>query len=236
MTVIKAQAKRAVCVNAVEAAADRLVGAGMNGELGADRVRARQPGLRQRRRFALPPQPDEPGHASGKKWSEGLRSHASTKRRAGPARQVGGRSKVHTEADHHSVAASFEEDPGQLLPVKKQVVGPFEHQRLSWERGVDGLDQSEAGRQRQGLRLGVRRAQLDDRTSVEIPDRRMPLAPLPSPARLLLERDEPVALYSRRIGDKIGVGRAGALDETDAGQNSVPAARSVSVPSGPISR
>jgi hypothetical protein len=63
---------------------------------------------------------------------------------------------------------------------------------------------------------------------------------LAAPPRILLERDQPVALDRAldraNIGDQVGVGRAGPLDDSDAGQKSVPAARSVSVPRGPISR
>jgi hypothetical protein len=120
--------------------------------------------------------------------------------------------------------------------VKKQVIRPFEYQRLSRHRNVDRLDEGKSRRQRQRLRLRVAGAQLDDRASVEIPRRGDPLASLAAPARLLLKRDEPVAFLRGRFSDEIGVGRAGSLDETDAAQKSVPAARSVTAPKGPISK
>lgn len=179
---------------------------------------------------------NEPRHASGKQRGKDLWRYAAAQRRAWSVGQVGRRIEVHAEADHNAVAAPFEQDPGKLLAVKKQVVRPFEHQRLPGDGDVDGFDQRQAGRQRQRLWLRVAWLELDDRASVEIAERRKPFASLPPPARLLLERDKPVALTGCLIGDKVSVGRAGALDETDASQKSVPAARSVSVPRGPISK
>jgi hypothetical protein len=40
----------------------------------------------------------------------------------------------------------------------------------------------------------------------------------------LLERDEPPALSGSCIGDQVGIGRAGALDDSYAGQKIDPAA------------
>ena len=52
----------------------------------------------------------------------------------------------------------------------------------------------------------------------------------------LLPRDQPIAFAGLRIGNQVGVGRAGLLDDADAAQKSDPAARSVSELSGPISK
>ena len=62
------------------------------------------------------------------------------------------------------------------------------------------------------------------------------MAALPAPARLLLERDQPVAFGGGSVGNDVGIGRAGALDDPDAAQKSDPAARSVTELSGPMRR
>ena len=76
----------------------------------------------------------------------------------------------------------------------------------------------------------------DQSASVEIPGYRQPNPALPSFALLLVERDQPIAFDGLVVGNEIGIGRAGALDNSDAGQNRLPAARSVRAVSGPISR
>jgi hypothetical protein len=52
----------------------------------------------------------------------------------------------------------------------------------------------------------------------------------------LIERDDPVPLVEALVGNDVGIGRAGALDNANGGQKSVPAARSARPPSGPINR
>jgi hypothetical protein len=59
------------------------------------------------------------------------------------------------------------------------------------------------------------------------------LSPL---ARVLRQRDEPVALDGVRIGQQVGIGRAGALDDADSAQKIDPAARSVMPFNVPISK
>jgi hypothetical protein len=78
--------------------------------------------------------------------------------------------------------------------------------------------------------------QLNQSAAVEIARRRDPGTPLAAPARHLLQRYEPVAFRGARVGEKVGVGRAGPLDNADAAQKSDPAARSVTELSGPMSR
>jgi len=59
---------------------------------------------------------------------------------------------------------------------------------------------------------------------------------LPAPSGGLLERDQPIAFDGARVGNQVGVGRAGLLDDADTAQKSDPAARSLSPPSAPISK
>jgi hypothetical protein len=68
--------------------------------------------------------------------------------------------------------------------------------------------------------------QLDQSATEEIAARAGPFAALPPLPSRLLERNEPVALDRTIVGQQIGVGRAGALDDPDAGQKIDPAARS----------
>ena len=76
----------------------------------------------------------------------------------------------------------------------------------------------------------------DQGASVEIAGSRDPGPALPSPPRLLVERDQPIAFDDIGVGKDVGIGRAGPLDDPDPGQNSDPAARSVSIARGPISK
>jgi hypothetical protein len=101
---------------------------------------------------------------------------------------------------------------------------------------VDCFNQRKARRERQCLRRWVVRAELDERAAGEIARRRDPSASLPAPARILVQRDQPIALDRAVIGNEVRVGRAGALDDPDAAQNRLPAARSVNAVSGPISK
>ena len=64
----------------------------------------------------------------------------------------------------------------------------------------------------------------------------MPVPPLATLARLLFKRNQPVALDGAVVGQEIGIGRAGPLDDADAAQKRLPAALSVKRPSGPIKR
>ena len=78
--------------------------------------------------------------------------------------------------------------------------------------------------------------QLDKRRTEEIAVLRLPLATLPSLARILRQGDEPSAFHRRSIGKQIGIGRAGTLNDADAAQNRLPAALSLRLPSGPMSK
>lgn len=86
------------------------------------------------------------------------------------------------------------------------------------------------------MRRRIILAEIDKSAAVKIACRGYPGPALPSLARVLVERDEPVALYAFGQGHQVGVGRAGPLDDPDPGQNRLPAALSVSDPSGLINR
>jgi hypothetical protein len=85
-----------------------------------------------------------------------------------------------------------------------------------------------------GGRIAV--AELDQRAAEEIALGAYPRPALPALPCLLRQRDKPIPLGCGFVSNEVGIGRAGALDDPDAAQNSDPAARSVSVPSGPISK
>jgi hypothetical protein len=98
---------------------------------------------------------------------------------------------------------------------------------VAWHPDIDGLDQRESGNQRQRLRRWVVAPQLDERAAVEIALDRNPGPTLAAPAGFLVQRDQPVAFDDTLVGDQVGIGRAGALDDTDTRQKSDPAALSV---------
>jgi hypothetical protein len=53
---------------------------------------------------------------------------------------------------------------------------------------------------------------------------------------MLIKRHQPLALDRLQIGNQIGVGRSGPVDDSDTAQKRLPAARSAREPSGPIRR
>jgi hypothetical protein len=101
---------------------------------------------------------------------------------------------------------------------------------------VDRLDEGEAGGEGQRRRRRIATAQVDDRAAMEIADCWDPLPALPPAALILLKGDEPVALDRARVRNQVRIGRAGTIDDADSAQKIDPAARSVRLPSGPISR
>jgi len=208
----------------------------MDSEARPDRMGTGEPRLGKKRRLARPPEPEKPFEATGEHWRKGLRCHLERQRRAFAVGQVRRVREVDSEADHDPVAAALEQNAGEFPPKKEQVVGPLQHQRLPRNRKVDRFDEREPRDERQGLRLWVARPKLDKRAPVEIAGRRNPLTPLPPPARLLFERDKPVAFASDGVGNEVGIGRAGSLDDADSAQKSVPAARSVNALRGSMSK
>ena len=145
--------------------------------------------------------------------------------------------EIDPEADDDPVAAALEQDARELLAGEHQIVGPFEHQRL--RRAPRTSTASISARPAASDRVcggRIVRPQPDQGAAEEIALRRHPFRPCrPLPASCC-QRDQPVAFDRVWIGKQVGIGRAGALDDPDAAQNSDPAARSVSAPSGPISR
>jgi hypothetical protein len=86
------------------------------------------------------------------------------------------------------------------------------------------------------LRWRIAALQLNQGAAVEISRRGNPRPSLAPPASLLFERDQPIAFDRAWLGNDVGVGRAGPLDDADAAQKIDPAALLVIAPSGPISK
>jgi hypothetical protein len=62
---------------------------------------------------------------------------------------------------------------------------------------------------------------MHQRASVEIARGRAPAAALAALSRLLLERDQPIALGRVSVIEQVGVGRAGPFDNPDFGQKAL---------------
>ena len=71
---------------------------------------------------------------------------------------------------------------------------------------IDRFDQRQPRGDRQSLRGRVARLKLDQGAAVKIACGRKPGPSLPSPARLLVQRDQPVAFDGLAVGDQVGVG------------------------------
>jgi hypothetical protein len=163
-------------------------------------MRARQPGLSEHRRLARAPEGQESREARRKQRREGFRRDSSAKVGGLAVGQRGPLGQVHSEPRRDPVAAALEQDAGELLALRHQVVGPFEHERLPGHGRVDGFDQRQTRRKRKALRRTIAGREIDDRAAVEIARRRYPGAALPPPARPLFERDEPIAFMKAPVG------------------------------------
>src|SRR6185437_588406 len=230
------QAECSVPFDPVETARDCFVSTRMDRQPRAKWVRPSEPRLRQERRLALAPKFEQAREAAGEQGCERFRRDPGRKRCASTVRKHRGARQIHSKADRDSLAAPLEEDSREFAPEQHQVVGPFEHQRATWRRYIDCFNERQAGDQRQALCRRVATAQPNERTAVEIAFRGNPNAALATPARLLVKRDEPVALGGLAVGEEVGVGRTGTLDDSDSSQNRLPAALSLRDPSGPISK
>lgn len=153
-----------------------------------------------------------------------------------PALDLRGCGEIDPEADDHSIALPLKQDPRHLRSIKEQVVRPFEKQWLAWDGCIERFDESKTRNQGQRLRRRIASSDRNQRASEEITAFRQPLAALAALSGGLLKRDQPVPFGRALIREEVGVGRAGSLDNPDSGQRSAPAARSASVPSGPMRR
>jgi hypothetical protein len=161
------------------------------------------------------------GEARGEQRCEGVRADFSAERRTSAVGKVGSYGEIDSETYDYAISRPLEQDSGELSSKQQQIVRPFEHQRLRGDRRVDRLDQRKSGDQRESLGGRVRRAELHQRASVEIARRRAPAPALPPLPRLLLERDQPVALVRLDVIEQVGVGRAGPFDNPDFGQKAL---------------
>lgn len=236
LAVVAAEEERSVGLYAPESPGHDRAIAGMNAEARSVRMRAREPCLGQERRLARAPLRQQPREASCKQRCKGLGSDDPSEVRSLPVSQSRRSREVHAEADYDPVTAALEQDSSDFPTHQHRVVWPFEHERLRRHCGVDGLNERESGRERQALRGRVAGPQLDQGAAEKVARCGDPFAALPPPAGVLVERDEPVALVQRLIGNDVGVGRTGPLDNPDTAQNKDPAARSLIAPSGPMRR
>ena len=92
------------------------------------------------------------------------------------------------------------------------------------------MDQRERGGQRIAL------PEDDERAAEEVAALADPFPPLAAASGVLRQSNEPIALDGTLIGEKVGVGRAGALDDADSTQKIDTAARSLSDWRGSIKR
>ena len=91
---------------------------------------------------------------------------------------------------------------------------------------VDRFNQRQGGGDRQRLRRGIAGSELNQRASVEIALDGDPGPALASPSRFLVKRNQPITFDCAAIGDQVGIGRTGPLDDPDARQNKDSAALS----------
>ena len=145
--------------------------------------------------------------------------------------------EVDPEARDDAVARAFEQDAGELGVAEHQVVGPFEAERdgPGAATSTASISASPAASASAGAGGSPSRSWIDGRAE-EIAVERFPRAAVAPAPGVLAQRDQPVALDRERIGEQGAVGRADLLDDADAAQNSDPAAVSVMLPSGPMSR
>ena len=208
----------------------------MDRQPSADCMGAGQPRLRKHGRIRVAPCFQQLRETPGEQGRESLRKHLLTKECGRAIRQSGCCREIDAEAHGNPVPVALQQGTGELSAVQHDVVRPFQHQRLPGSRDIDGLDQGKSGNERERLCRRIIISKLNERAAVEIAFRREPAPALTSATRLLIERDEPIAFDRASFGNQVGIGRAGALDDADAGQNRLPAALSVSAPKGPMRR
>ena len=87
--------------------------------------------------------------------------------------------------------------PASFLPSSIRSFGHLSISACAGHGNVDGFDQARPAASEKSA-AAVRRAKLDQRASVEIALGATPIPALASPARLLFERDQPVAFHGAR--------------------------------------
>jgi hypothetical protein len=152
--------------------------------------------------------------------------------------------------DDHSAAArqvlTLDQDAGDLAAVEQQVVGPFEREPRGRNVARRGVEQYDAGEQRQRLCGRILRCQPDEAADVEVSWGRRPrpaLAPAPGGLPLC---PEPQALgiagrgaFGDRVVGRAGLGKRDVADRRrncPCGQNSAFAASKVAALSEGIAR
>src|SRR4051794_16424042 len=99
----------------------------MNGERGADRMGSREPGSGKRNWLTVSPELKQAREAPSQHRSERLRDNLTVERRSLAIWQTRCIREIHPKADHHAIAAAFEENARELPAREQQVVGPFQH-------------------------------------------------------------------------------------------------------------
>ena len=150
--------------------------------------------------------------------------------------ELGSCRKVEPEPNDDTIAISLQQDTCDFFPEQEKVVRPLEHHRLRGHRKINRLGQRQPGGERQALGWRIGGPKPDERASMEIAGSGNPRPALTSLPGMLIKRHQPLALDRLQIGNQIGVGRSGPVDDSDTAQKRLPAARSAREPSGPIRR
>ena len=127
----KAEAEGAVGVEAVEATGEAVAGAVVDGQRGARRVGAGEPGLGKGAGGSAAPHGEDPRHAGGEEGREGVggQGRVGGERGGQAALDRGGGGEVDAEARDDAVGGALEQDAGELRAAEEQVIGPFERER-----------------------------------------------------------------------------------------------------------
>ena len=231
--------KRAVGLEPVERPGDRLVGAGVDGKrLPSGWARASQAwatNAESRIAATAPAAARSSPRAAARRPAAEIAPPSDA---LGRSAQLGRRREIDSEADDDPVAAALEQDPGELFAEQHHVVGPFQHQRAGRAAAASmaSISARPAASDRR-LRQADRRAQLDQRAAVEIAAAAIPTSgpggPCPACCSSATSQSPSTARSSAIRSALVEPVRSTMRMRR---QNSVPAARSLSAPSGPISR
>src|SRR6185503_14666453 len=109
-----------------------------------------------------------PGEASRQERRKCFRRDLPAQRRSLAIRELWSAREIDAETRSHAINAPLQQDSCQLFAPERQIVRPFEHQRLARDSRVERLDQRQSGSERQRLWRGIRRLQMDKGAAVEI--------------------------------------------------------------------